>query len=698
MFVNKIMAITKKELSVYFKSPIAYIILILTISIFNIFFYMIIDQNKEVALKDVFQVMEFMFIFLVPLLTMGIFAQEKASGTMEFLMTAPLTNTAIVIGKYLGALIFFSSLIVMTFMYYGIVEYFGTPDRMTILTGYLGVWLEGAFFLAVGMLTSCWTRNQIVAAITSYTILFLMYFSVNFLQYFTGAVKVMIQALGTGSHLENLAVGIVTVSDVVYYLSGILICLFLTRLSIENRLWQFKKAVVVFISVVLSCCLWFGINYSTYLLPWQWDVTRAKQHTLSAATSAVIMNLNQDVKVTALFAGIPPKYLEDLFKEYTKVSYGKITTEIIDPIQQIGYAAQFGNVINVKERKVFVASGQQQKEIYFTESPLSQEQLTNAIVRVSQGKRYVYFLTGQGELNIESKDDQGLNILARLLDSNNFESRSLMLAIAKEIPKDCSVLIIAGPKNDLTKQENEIIENYLKKGGRALFLVENVIVTTPDKPLTPEELGKNPSLNEIVNQWGLNIESDVVVDLASHAGEDVGSPATKNYVKHQAITEGLDYTFYVRPRSISVLKKYRSTIKLAPIVLTASKKESWGESDRTLRVHFDENKDRPGPVPIAYVVFEEKEKGDIADTRLVIFTDADFLSNVYIHQYSNAQMGLNIINWLAETDYKVFVDQEKIKVERLDLTSKQKYIIAFILFLMPALIALAGMIVWMKSR
>ncbi|MBF0571778.1 MAG: Gldg family protein [Candidatus Omnitrophica bacterium] len=696
--MNKIIAIAKKELSVYFKSPIAYIILILTIAIFNIFFYMIIDQNKEVALKDVFQVMEFMFIFLVPLLTMGAFAQEKASGTMEFLMTAPVTNTAIVIGKYLGALVFFSSLIGMTFMYYGIVEYFGTPDRMTILTGYLGVWLEGAFFLGVGMLTSCWTGNQVIAAISSYAILFLMYFSSNFLQYFTGAVKVMIQALGTGGHLENLAVGIITVSDVVYYISGILICLFLTRLSIENRLWQFKKAAVVFLCVLVSCCLWFGINYFTYLLPWQWDVTRAKQHTLSAGTIDVVKNLNRDVKVTAFYAGIPPKYLEDLFKEYTKVSHGKISTEIIDPIKEIGYAAQFGNVINVKEHKVFVSSGGQQKEIYFTDSPLSQEQLTNAIVRVNQSKRRVYFLTGHGELNIESKDDQGLNILARLLDSNNFESRSLMLAVAREIPKDCSVLIIAGPKNDLTKQEDEIIENYLEKGGRALFLVENVIVTTPDKTLTPEELGKNPSLNEILNQWGLNVESDVVVDLASHAGEDVGSPATKNYGQNQVITEGLDYTFYVRPRSITVLKDYRSTIKLAPLVLTASKKESWGESDRTLRVHFDENKDIPGPVAIAYLAFKAKEKGDRADTRLVVFTDADFLSNVYIHYYSNAQMGLKVINWLAETDYKVFVDQEKIKVERLDLTSKQKYIIAIVLFLMPVFIALAGIIVWLKSK
>ena len=462
---------------------------------------------------------------------------------------------------------------------------------------------------------------------------------------------------------------------------------------------NFKQAALIFVCVVLSFCLWFGINYFTFLLPWQWDVTRGKQHTLSADTTNVIKNLNQDVKVTALFAGIPPKYLEDLFREYAKVSHGRIKTEIVDPIQQIGYAAQFGNVINVKERKVFVTSGQQRKEVFFTDSPLTQEQLTNAILRVNQDKRLVYFLTGHGELNIENKDDQGLSILVRLLDSNNFESRSLMLAITGgQIPKDCSVLIIAGPKKNLTKTENEIIENYLEKGGRALFLVENVIVTTPDKPLPPDELDKNPSLNEILNNWGLNIKSDIVVDLSSHAGEDVGSPATKNYGNHPAITAGLDYTFYVRPRTIAVLKEYRSTIKMAPVVLTASKKASWGESDRMLHVRFDAAEDTPGPVPIAYLVFEPKEKTDLADTRLIVFTDADFLSNAYINQYSNAQMGLNVLNWLAETDYKVFVDQEKIKVDRLDLTSQQKRIIASILFLMPVLIALAGMIVWIKSR
>lgn len=236
--MNKVLALTKKELHSYFSSPIAYIILIASLSLFNILFFMIIDQNREVSLRDIFQVMEFMFIFIIPLLTMKLFAEEKANGTMEFLLTSPLTPTMIVLGKYLSMLIFYSLLIGLTGVYYFIVEYFGNPDPYSILSGYVGIWLEGAFFIAIGLLTSSWTRNQVIAAMTSYLILFLLYFSITFTKYFTGFAENFLIQFSTRTHLENFAIGMITANDVIYYLSGILLCLVLTRLSIDHRLWQ----------------------------------------------------------------------------------------------------------------------------------------------------------------------------------------------------------------------------------------------------------------------------------------------------------------------------------------------------------------------------------------------------------------------------------------------------------------------------
>jgi ABC-type uncharacterized transport system involved in gliding motility auxiliary subunit len=302
-----------------------------------------------------------------------------------------------------------------------------------------------------------------------------------------------------------------------------------------------------------------------------------------------------------------------------------------------------------------------------------------------------------------------------------------MLGIEDEIPEDCDVLIIAGPHDSFTEKEEITIEKYLEQGGDALFLIEHIVITSPDKPLTEEEKNKNPSLNIILNNWGINIGNDIVVDLSSHASGDAGSPATRNYMPHKAITGNLDYTFYVRPRSISVLEERRQSIKTAPIVFTASKEKSWAETDRTLEIHFDETMDTPGPVPIAFVIWEPKaqtSKGDespdsndsvsltasgvhlnqnvgkekISDTRIIVFTDADFLTNVFINQYSNAEMGLNVINWLSELDYRIFLDQKEIKVERFDLTSKQKRIIVIILFLMPLLVATIGIMAWLRQK
>ena len=236
--MNKVLAIARKELAAYFKSPTAYILLILTVTVFNIFFFIIIDSNQESTLRDIFKVMEFLFVFIIPLLTMKTFAEEKAAGTMEFLMTTPTGNTAIVLGKYLGTLVFFSMIIGITFSYYAIIECFGAPDRVATMTGYLGVSLEGSLFIAIGLLISSLTRNQIVAAISTYMVVFLLYFSMSFIQYTQGELEGLVRYVSTISHMENFAVGLITAADLVYYVSGIIFFLVLTRLSIENRLWR----------------------------------------------------------------------------------------------------------------------------------------------------------------------------------------------------------------------------------------------------------------------------------------------------------------------------------------------------------------------------------------------------------------------------------------------------------------------------
>jgi ABC-type uncharacterized transport system involved in gliding motility auxiliary subunit len=475
----------------------------------------------------------------------------------------------------------------------------------------------------------------------------------------------------------------------------------------QGRMAQWKRPAIVLSMLIGSFTFLSVSHYFANSINVRWDVTQNKQHTLSENTLNFIRTLNEKVELTALYVGLPPKYLQDLFKEYERLSSGLISTTIIDPIENIAYAAKFGNIVSGKERKVIVQSSNNRKDVDFTNNTLSEEKLTNAIARASRSAKQVYFLNGHGEYSISNKSNVGLATFKQLLADNNIASKPLMLGITQEIPDDCDVLIIAGPRTELTKKEETLIVKYLSSGGDALFLIEHTLVTTADKPITVEQQQKNPALNSILNQWGLDVQSDIVVDITNHVGDDVGSPATKNYQNHKAITQGLDYTFYVRPRSIQVLDQRRPTIKLATIVSTASKEQSWAETNRTLNIQFDAGIDTQGPVPISYVVLEEHaeennaktaDTSTVSDTRIIVFTDADFLTNVYINQYSNAQMGLNIVNWLAELDYQVFLSAKEIKVERLDLTSKQKRQVIVILFLLPFFFLIIGGVVWLRSR
>ena len=97
-------------------------------------------------------------------------------------------------------------------------------------------------------------------------------------------------------------------------------------------------------------------------------------------------------------------------------------------------------------------------------------------------------------------------------------------------------------------------------------------------------------------------------------------------------------------------------------------------------------------------MWEQKEEGDASDTRIIVITDADFLTNAYIGQYSNARLGINAINWLSEVDYQVLFDKKDIDVQRLDLTSQQKRMVGVMLFLIPLLIATGGIMVWIRQR
>jgi len=234
--MNKIWAIAQAEFYGYFKTPLAYMISFIIVTIFNVFFFLLIDHNHEASLRDLFQVMEFLFVFLIPLITMKSFAEEKAMGRMEFLLTTPTSCLQIIFGKYLGCLAFFS-LITLTIPFYTIILCsFSKPDLGPILTGYIGVWLEGAFFISIGIMTSSWTKNQIIASISAYFFTFSLYFCITFTKYLSGPINTLAQQIATSTHVLHMARGIISLNDISYYITGIIFCLCITFITLKKKM------------------------------------------------------------------------------------------------------------------------------------------------------------------------------------------------------------------------------------------------------------------------------------------------------------------------------------------------------------------------------------------------------------------------------------------------------------------------------
>ncbi len=457
---------------------------------------------------------------------------------------------------------------------------------------------------------------------------------------------------------------------------------------------QSLRSLLLTLAVFILICI---LNYAAASKNIRFDLTHTGQHTLTEATKNILKNLNLPVEITVFYVGVAPNYIEDLLTEFQKLSPRHISTRIVDPLVEIGFAAQFGSVIKGDEKKVIVRSDKERKDIDFTKEPLSEETLINAILKTTREERKVYFLTGHSEYDIDDKSAIGLSTLKGLLEQNNSVSNELTLGLIPEIPEACDVLIIAGPKEPLNKADEETVQRYLEKGGKAVFFIESFPMGDKDHPLSKEDKLKNPTLNNILNRWGIIVGDDVVVDMENYIGRDVGCPATKNYPPHKEIVNNLDYTFYIRPRSIRLDHALAPGVNLAPLVKTISEKKSWAEKNQTLEVKFNEWEDTPGPVTLAAVIWGPKNEKRKADSKIIVFGDADFITNNFIDQFSNAQLALNAIGWISELENMIVYGKKTAEVQRLDLTNRQFRTIIVILLIMPLIIGCWGCLVWWRQ-
>lgn len=241
--MRNILAVCTKELYTYFVSPIAYFVCFVFIAIAGFLFSILIISTSNsggtggFVMETLFGNMAIILIFFTPVLTMKLFAEERKSGTIELLLTSPITDGQVVLGKFLASLALVGIMLALTLLFPLLTQRFGHLDTGLLLSGYLGILLISASFLSLGLLMSSMCKNQLVAALTSFGVLITLWV-IGSLSARGGVFARFLGYLSLPEHYRDFARGVILLKAVIYYVSFTCVCLFATFKSVESSKWR----------------------------------------------------------------------------------------------------------------------------------------------------------------------------------------------------------------------------------------------------------------------------------------------------------------------------------------------------------------------------------------------------------------------------------------------------------------------------
>jgi ABC-2 type transport system permease protein len=255
--MRNILAVAHKELRSYFSSPIAYIVIGMFAFFYGYFFALMLQvfirnglnmgqmgggtqpmNINQDMMRPVLQNVTIVLLFLMPAITMRTYSEERRSGTIELLLTSPLTDLQIIFGKFLGALSLFATMLAITLIHVAVLFWYGSPEWKPFVTSYLGLLLLGGSFLSIGLFISTLTTNQIVAYISTFSV-FLMLWIVSWIgSISTGWMTDLTSYLSVVEHFDDFSKGVIDTTHVIYYLSLISFGLFLTAKSVDTERWR----------------------------------------------------------------------------------------------------------------------------------------------------------------------------------------------------------------------------------------------------------------------------------------------------------------------------------------------------------------------------------------------------------------------------------------------------------------------------
>lgn len=522
---------------------------------------------------------------------------------------------------------------------------------------------------------------------------------------FVGFILWGIQMQFDAYPITALSIGIILLLVYVAQNTSFLIIQLTGRTAVEGA--NLTVSVIVFLAIAIFVYLLLKQHSIRY------DFTEAKKFTLASQSIQLVKKLDQDIVVQFLINPKMPEEqtrVKDLMGLYMRYS-NKLSFEIVDPERE---PEKVRALAPVSLGAAYVRLGEQHEKV----SPINEENLTNAIMKITKGaSRKAYFTTGHGEPGIDDKTEKGLLGMKSMLEDEGFEVEAIALYEKDDVPDDCAALVIAGPKRPFLANEVSAIERFLDKGGDALFFID------------PET--KSGLENVVQKKLGIVLGNDYVVEnnaVMRAFGASPLSPMMAKIEEHpimNAYNGQPQAIMFPKTRSVSISEDAPEDVEVTELIKTSP--NSWAETNiKDLfdpskgTAGYDEGEDTMGPIALAAAATKKIEiadatgdaspdtestdenvdvKDETPEMRAVVFGDSDFLLNdAYLR---SSDLFVNSVNWLVQQEDLISIRAKDDSGKPIMLNKQQVNVVFYLsLFVFPILVALFGtlMVVMKKMR
>jgi ABC-2 type transport system permease protein len=674
--MRQLRAIISRETGAFFKSAMAPVVLSVFLVAVGLFFTIFLYGYSDMSLaalqsprsgnfmnlaEGLFRPMVsntiFFLMFLMPALTMRLFAPEFGSGRFDLIASWPVADHTWVLGKWMSAWLTASVMVMTGMAYFGVVWFLGSPEIGPAAVAFVGELLFVGCLVAWGTLASSMFKQQMVAYFLAFIWSMFLFMIGALERYLPGLLGAITHELSLLFHFERFSRGVADTRDILYFVLMMVIPLFAATAVVTGRRMPARRRLVLWTPTLLVTVLAIVVYILGQTWVGTWDLTGNKRYSLAPQTLQVLDSLPDNlanlsaeadslggpfgdldkVEVLAFYQRLDPArdITETLLKACAQRS-NRFQFEILDPDTELELLRRY----QVKAtRTVVVKVGDRYTSLLQPE----ESALASAVYRLSTGKlARICQLLGHGEHLINSDDRSGYSSYELLLRDQGYDVRPLYLSETRNVPQSCDVLVIAGPKLEPEPAELEAIEAHLARGGAVLAMYD------PPTPL---------GWVDWMAKWRVGLTGDVLIAVERVGAERGISARTivvdEGYGDHEVVSsmKGMP-TVYPLVQTLAVVGEPDSTV--AGAIILQSSDQTWSETDPGTRFmgRPSYNREVDGKGPLTFGIILEISLGAEADPsgRMLVIGNSEFLNNANINLAGNSDLMLNAIGWLAREE------------------------------------------------